>query len=54
MKIVCTGSFCAGALITDLLNGTKSPFEVSVVRNKIKDRAPMQMWTAAELDAPNK
>lgn len=31
-----------------------TPFEVSVVRNKIKDRAPMQMWTAAELDAPNK
>jgi len=34
MKIVCTGSFCAGALITDLLNGTKSPFEVSVVQNR--------------------
>ena len=31
-----------------------TPFEVSVVREKIKDRAPMQMWTAAELDAPNK
>lgn len=34
MKIVCTGSFCAGALITDLLNETRSPFEVSVVQNR--------------------
>jgi len=34
MKIVCVGSFCAGAIITDLLNGTKSPFELSVVQNR--------------------
>ena len=34
MKIVCVGSFCAGAIITDILNGTKSPFELSVVQNR--------------------
>ena len=28
-----------------------TPSEVASVRDKIKDRAPMQMWTAAELNA---
>ena len=34
MKIVCVGSYCAGALICDLLNGEASPFETSVIQNR--------------------
>ena len=34
MKIVCVGSYCAGALICDLLNGETSPFETSVIQNR--------------------
>ena len=34
MKIVCVGSYCAGALICDLLNEETSPFETSVIQNR--------------------
>ena len=34
MNIITVGSYCAGALISDLLNGVRSPFETSVIKSR--------------------
>lgn len=34
MNLVCAASYCAGALTCDILNGTESPFESSVIQNR--------------------
>lgn len=34
MKVVCVGSYCAGALVCDLLNGVRSPFETNVIKSR--------------------
>lgn len=34
MNIITVGSFCAGGILSDLLNGERSPFETAVIKSR--------------------
>lgn len=34
MNIITVGSYCAGGIVADLLNGVRSPFETSVIKSR--------------------
>ena len=55
MKIICVASYCAGGLMCDLLNETKSPFTASIVQTRFNHvlKSPLtNRWNGNNEEVP--